>query len=126
MAVDRYVKLVLTVIAVELLWLGIKDGAPPVSAQAEPPATPVIIRGIDLRGDTAFLPVAVVGSYRTVPAPARQTIQPLVAEVTASVPLRIDAVRPLKVEIDQVVTVGADQPLPVKSVPDPATRRVGE
>ena len=34
MHIDRYVKVVLTVIAIELFWIGIKDTAPPVSAQA--------------------------------------------------------------------------------------------
>ena len=36
MAVDRYVKVVLTIIALELFWIGVKDPAPPVAAQAQP------------------------------------------------------------------------------------------
>ena len=43
MAVDRYVKTVLTIIALELFWIGVKDLATPVTAQAA--LTPVVIRG---------------------------------------------------------------------------------
>ena len=34
MAVDRYVKTVLTIIALELFWIGVKDLGTPVTAQA--------------------------------------------------------------------------------------------
>jgi hypothetical protein len=37
---DRYTKIVLTVIAIELLWLGLKTTAPPVEAQAAPTRVP--------------------------------------------------------------------------------------
>jgi len=60
MQVDRYVKIILTVIALELLWIGVRDVAPPVSAQAPAPAaaaapTAVVIRGIDIDGRTRVL-----------------------------------------------------------------------
>ncbi len=124
MYADRYVKIVLTVIAVELLWLATQAGAPPVSAQTQPAATPVIIRGIDLSStDAGFLPVAVVGSFKQVPVAARESIEPLAAEVTAARPLRIDSARPLKVEIDHVVKVENDEPLLVQSVQYTPTRK---
>ena len=36
MHIDRYAKTILTIIAVELLSIGLKDGAPAVVAQAQP------------------------------------------------------------------------------------------
>jgi len=36
MYMERYLRIILTVIAIELLWIGVKDFAPEVSAQAEP------------------------------------------------------------------------------------------
>src|SRR4030095_17205481 len=50
---DRYLKIILTVIAIELGWLSVKDIAAPVSAQQTqqnqqtPQLTGVVIRGID-------------------------------------------------------------------------------
>lgn len=104
MPVDRYVKIVLTVIALELFWIGIRDVAPPVSAQAQAPApapTAVVIRGIDIDGqELGVLPVV------------------------AARPLRIDDSR--GIEVRGTVTVQADRPLPVESVTYAPTRRPGE
>jgi hypothetical protein len=107
MPVDRYVKIVLTVIAIELFWIGVRDIAPPVSAQAQAPApvtaapTAVVIRGIDIDGqDLGVLPVV------------------------AARPLRVDDSRGLAVR--GTVTVQADRPLPVESVPYAPARRPGE
>ena len=73
MAVDRSVKIVLTIIALELFWIGVKDTATPVAAQAQ--ITPVVIRGIQLAPRSEeYLPVGIVGK-----------------------PVRIDAVRPIKI-----------------------------
>jgi hypothetical protein len=63
---DRYLKFLLTVIALELLWLAASGPAPAVSAQGA--ATPVIITGVQL--DPAMdgnLPVSVRGSITFVP-----------------------------------------------------------
>jgi hypothetical protein len=108
MPVDRYVKIVLTVIAIELFWIGVRDVAPPVSAQAQALApvaaaapTAVVIRGIDIEGqDLGVLPVV------------------------AARPLRVDDSRGLTVR--GTVTVQADRPLPVESVPYAPARRPGE
>ena len=70
MAVDRYVKTVLTIIALELFWIGVKDVAPPVTAQAQPAPTPVVIRGIQLPpSSNEYLPVGVVGQPVRVDVP---------------------------------------------------------
>ena len=89
MHIDRYVKIVLTIIAVELLWIGLKDGAPAVVAQAQPQG--VVIRGIDISGPEAgFLPVAVVGSYRRIPAASRDAVDRLTTEITADRPINVE------------------------------------
>ncbi len=106
MPVDRYVKIILTVIAIELFWIGVRDVAPPVSAQAQAPApartpTSVVISGIDIDGqDLNVLPVV------------------------SGRPLRIDDARGIAVR--GTVTVEAQRPLPVESVPYTPTRRPGE
>jgi hypothetical protein len=107
MPVDRYVKIILTVIALELFWIGVRDVAPPVSAQAQAQApaaarpTSVIIRGIDIEGqDVDVLPVV------------------------AGRPLRLDDTRGIAVR--GTVTVEAQRPLPVESVPYTPARRPGE
>jgi hypothetical protein len=85
-AADRYLKVILTIIAIELLWIGVRDLAPPVAAQT---AGRVVIAGVDL-ADDAFLPVGVVGSYENVPFQLRYRPNP---------------VRPLTTRIDGPVTV---------------------
>jgi hypothetical protein len=122
---DRYLKVVLTVIALELLWIGAKDSAPVVSAQAQPAVTPVVIRGIQIpNGEAGFLPVAVLGSLRQVPEAAAPLLQPLQTEIGGR-PLRIDSTRPIQVEIDRPVTVQTDagKPLITENVQYTATPR---
>jgi hypothetical protein len=83
MTVDRYVKTVLTIIALELFWIGIKDMATPLVAQAQPAVTQVVIRGIQLPGGSNdYLPVGVVGQ-----------------------PVRVDVTRPVKIEADRPIRV---------------------
>jgi hypothetical protein len=67
--IDRYVKVVLTAIALELLWLATGGWSQPVSAQ--PAAIPVIITGIRLAPapEATTLPVSVQGIV-TIAAPA--------------------------------------------------------
>lgn len=123
---DRYLKIVLTVIAIELGWLGIKDVAVPVSAQQNPPnqqgaqLTPVVIRGIDLPcgGNTincreTSLPVSVT---RTT-APVR---------VTVDAPLPVDARGTIRIRQDQALIVETgERPLLIQSVPPTAAPRPG-
>jgi hypothetical protein len=92
MAVDRYVKTILTIIALELFWIGVKDLGTAVTAQAA--LTPVVIRGIQLAPRSEeYLPVGIVGQ-----------------------PVRIDATRPLKIEADRPIKVEADRPLKIENV----------
>ena len=78
---DRYLRVVLTVIALELLWISIGSWTRPLSAQ--PSAMPVVITGIRLDPATQRpLPVAVEGTVT----------------ITATEPLKIEADQPLPVE----------------------------
>jgi hypothetical protein len=102
MTVDRYVKTVLTIIALELFWIGIKDTATPVAAQAQ--LTGVVIRGIQLPPRSEeYLPVGIVGQ-----------------------PVRIDAVRPIKIESDRPLKIEADRALKVENVGYTPSRNPGE
>ena len=115
---DRYLKFILTVIALELLWFGVKDIATPVSAQAA--ATRVVITGVEIdAGDgirAAFVPVGIVGGYRNVPATASALLRPLSARIEGDV--NIVTTSPMKIE--------ADRPLPVQNVDYVPRVRPGE
>lgn len=119
MAGDRYLKLVLTVIAAELLWIGARGAGQPAYAQAPPVApTRVVIAGIDAGANTpAYLPVAIVGTFKAIPPQARPLIEPLTAHVAE--PIQIDTrYRPLKIE--------ADKPLKVEPIRYTPGERPGE
>jgi hypothetical protein len=127
MHIDRYVKIILTIIAAELLWIGLKDGAPPVVAQAQRAPTPVVITGIDVTGpEGGFLPVAVVGSYRRIPTGAREAVDRLTTEVTAERAVKVETDRPLDVAVQGTVRVTAERPLRVESVPYTPAKGPGE
>jgi hypothetical protein len=120
---DSYLKIVLTVIALELLWIGLKDTAPAVSAQVQ--ATPVIIKGVDMNLTGGLLPVVIAGSARDVPAQHRPVVEKLTVRVTEAVPvetrgsaLRVEAARPFKIE--------ADRPLKVENVGYEPGQRPGD
>jgi hypothetical protein len=95
---DRYLRIILTVIALELGWIGLRGTATPALAQQSVVPARVVISGIDV----ASMPVRTVGTVN----------------VAADRPIRIEATRPLKVE--------ADRPLPVENVHAPAAPRPGE
>jgi hypothetical protein len=80
MNADRYLTAVLTVIALELLWIAANGLPTPVSAQTG--ATPVVITGIQLSTANQNLPVAVRG----------------IVTITPEGPLKVEADRPLPVE----------------------------
>ena len=91
MPVDRFVKTILTIIALELFWIGLKDTAPPVAAQAQ--LTPVVIRSIQIpAGSNDYLPVGLVGQ-----------------------PVRVEVQRPVKIEADQPIKVENVGYTPTKS-----------
>jgi hypothetical protein len=79
MRANRYLTVLLTIIAIELGWIALNQTAVPVTAQA---SAPVVITGIDLPAGMT-LPVEVRGSVI----------------VEANRPLRVEADPPLKVQI---------------------------
>ena len=105
MTADRYTKLLLTVIALELGWIAISGVGVPVSAQRNEP-TPVIIRGVEgAPGKEVFIPVTLVGSTRPI-------------EIVAPQPMKIEADRPIPVET-------GGEPLLIRTVSDPPAVRPG-
>jgi hypothetical protein len=98
MRTDRYLKVILTVIALELLWLGVQPLTPAVSAQAA--ATPVVITGIQL-ADGVFLPAGIVGSYSRVPGAAANVLRPLTTRVEGALSIQ----QPVKIETDRALLV---------------------
>ncbi|HEU4691070.1 MAG TPA: hypothetical protein VFS23_22030 [Vicinamibacterales bacterium] len=105
MTVDRYTKLLLTVIALELGWIAVSGIGVPVSAQRNEPM-PVIIRGVEgVPGKEVFIPVTLVGSTR-----------PL--EIVAPQPIKIEADRPIPIET-------GSEPLLIRTVSDPPSVRPG-
>ena len=79
---DRYIRVLLTVIALELLWLSLDGWSRPVNAQ--PQAMPVVITGIRL--DPAI-------SHHSVPVVVEGTVT-----VMATTPMKITADEPLPVK----------------------------
>lgn len=123
MLTDRYLRVILTLIAVELLWLGLKNVAPPVSAQAAP--TSVVITGVQIDGpDSGFLPVAVAGSFRQIPDSYRASLEPHHVRISGSVPIEVRG--PLKIEADRPLKIESDRPLKVESVDYTPKSRPGE
>ena len=108
MIADRYVKIVLTVIALELLWLGVREGTPPVSAQQAPQR--VVITGFQVGMQTySAIPVAVVGGVKSVPPS-------LTSDLPNIEPLRVRITDPVLADIKQPVTVQTgNQPLTVQT-----------
>lgn len=126
---DRYIKIVLTVIAVELLWLGVRDLGTPVSAQGAAALTPVVIRAIDLDAKSmGSLPagLAATGAIPMVAAQALavQAAAPLPVAAAAPLPVSVDGL--VAVQIDRPVEVVAQQALPVRNVPYTPSERPGE
>ena len=123
---DRYRKSVLTIIALELCWIGVKDTAVPVAAQ-QAEATRVIITGVDI-GPTASprgaLPVMVRSGDVALRIQADRADRPLKIETDR--PIKVEGDRPLAVSIDRPVKVEADRPLKVEQVPYTPGRIPGE
>jgi hypothetical protein len=100
---DRYLKVILTIIALELGWIGLNQTTSPVAAQAN--ATPVILRGIDLGNSDAYLPVGVVGAYRQIPPTTIPTMERLTVRVEAGAPLNVRTVAPVEIDNRKPVRV---------------------
>lgn len=112
MTVDRYTKLILTVIALELGWIAINNAGVPVLAQRTE-AMPVIIRGVEgPPGKQPLIPVNVMGST--------------VLRVESERPLEVVGSRPFKVEADRPIPVeSGNEPLLIRTVSDPPANRPG-
>ncbi len=124
MAADRYLKAVLTIIAIELGWIAMTHTAAPVRAQAE--ATPVVITGIDLRQRPGFLPVAVLGQMR-VPAGVTEAFRPLDTNATIrNETLKVSAPQPLDVRTVNAIKIDTERPLRVENVGYAPAQRPGE
>jgi hypothetical protein len=118
---DRYLRVVLTVIALELGWIAIKDAAPVhVSAQQNQPPTPVVLRGVELPCQGG----AVNCREETLPVAIVRATNPL--RVTSDTPLQVDARGIVRVRADQPMIVETrDRPLLIQSVPATSAPRPG-
>ena len=109
---DRYLRIVLTVIAIELAWIGLKDVVPSrLDAQAG--VMRVVIAGVDLPNRTQFLPVGVAGTVRGTATPPWASLDVLrtdIGTINARIvdPIRIDTTRPL--DVKSVMATGAQRP----------------
>jgi hypothetical protein len=122
---DRYLRIVLTVIAVELAWIGVKDVLPArVDAQAPPAATRVVIAGVDLPTRTQFLPVAIAGGVRNVATPPWATADVLRVEA-GDRPVRVEFPGTINARITEPIQVDTTRPLIVKSVQAEGAARPG-
>jgi hypothetical protein len=122
---DRYLKIVLTVIALELGWIGVNQMMPRAEAQQNA-ATPVVIRGIDLRGApaSAALPIAIVGAYRQIPNELQRQLER--PQVTIANTVDVRAIAPVKVEADRPIKIAADTVLRVENVGYTPAQKPGE
>jgi hypothetical protein len=140
---DRYVKIVLTVIALELFWIAAQDAGMLLSAQtasapaaqtqkapapaaqaAKPPAPaqppqplPVIITGIE---------IAEPGRGSTDPRAALPIYSARTLTVGVEHPLAVVATGRLTVEADKPLPIRADEPISVRSVPYTPGKTPGE
>jgi hypothetical protein len=122
---DRYLRIVLTVIALELAWIGVKDVIPTsAAAQAPAGATRVVITGVDLPQRTQSLPVSVAGSVRGTTLPAWATPDVLRVE-TGDRALRVDLVGTINAHIAEPIRIDTSRPLDVKSVMAEGSARPG-
>lgn len=116
---DRYLKIVLTVIALELGWLALTHGAQPVAAQRPQEPMPVVITGVRLTDATAYLPVGLMGQYRV--SPTASLTVPRVTVDTSQTPLRVDVPIPLMVQVEP-----GSKPIRTEAMPYTPAQRPGE
>lgn len=119
---DRYLRVILTVIAIELAWIGLKDVLPtPVTAQQA--VTPVMIRGFEpTPGRPPYIPVAIAGQLSS-RAAGLDDIRVRVEPGTTAV--KVDMSGAINARIVEPVKIDTSRPLDVKSVPATGTARPG-
>ena len=122
---DRYLKIVLTVIALELAWLGVKDLGTPVNAQTNREPTPVVITGVQNQ-----IPIVIQGIRLNGRVPGALPIYGTPGGdpvgVSAQTPLPIEAPRPLPIMGSVPLKIQADRPIPVENVGYTPGQRPGE
>ena len=113
---DRYLKVVLTIIAIELGWMALKDTAVTVDAQQNERLTPVVIRGVDIPCDGSV-------NCREAALPIRT---PNPVHIVADAPLPVDARGIVRIRTDQPMIVETrERPLLIQSVPAGTSPRPG-
>jgi hypothetical protein len=124
MRADRYLKVILTIIAVELGWIALTHSGSPVSAQQVPAPTPVVITGIDLRQSEDFLPVGVLGQVRNRAASFQPVDMMIRNERERAVPVSFPG--PLEVRTINAIRIDSDRPIKVENVGYTPAQRPGE
>ena len=122
MRTDRYLKVILTIIAIELGWIALTHTGSPVSAQQAPAPTPVVITGIELRDADDFLPVGVLGQVRSRAA----SFQPIDMNVRNDRAIQVALPGPLEVRTINAIRIDSDRPIKVENVGYTPAQRPGE
>ena len=119
MTSDRYLKVILTIIALELGWMALTHSATPVTAQAAP--TRVVITDVEIGTNRGYLPVAVLGQMGS----TDRWFQPIDTTVrNERVPVSIG--QPVDVRPIGAIKIEADKPLKVENVGYTPAQRPGE
>jgi hypothetical protein len=124
MRADRYLKVILTIIAIELGWIALTHSGSPVSAQQAAAPTPVVITGVELRESDDFLPVAVLGQVRTRAASFQPVDMMIRNERERAVPVSLPS--PLEVRTINAIRIDSDRPIKVENVGYTPAQRPGE
>jgi len=123
---DRYLRIVLTVIAVELAWIGLKDVLPTsAAAQGPPGVNRVVIAGVELPVRTQALPVAIAGGIRNVATPPWAGADVVRVVESGERPIRVELPGTINARITEPVHVDTSRPLMVKSVQAEGAPRPG-
>jgi hypothetical protein len=135
---DRYLRIVLTVIALELFWIGVKDFATPASAQASVPAqAPAAQAPAAPQAQPAAptptpqpLPVVITGINLDPAGLNERSLLPIYSARTLKVdsdrPIPVVGAGPFTVQTDKPLPIRADRPIQVESVPYKPGRTPGE
>ena len=119
MTSDRYLKAILTIIALELGWMAFTQSATPVRAQAAP--TRVVITDVEIGPNRGYLPVAVLGQVASTDRrfqPIDMTIRNERVAVSVGQPVDVRPIGTIKIE--------ADRPIKVENVGYTPAQRPGE
>ena len=124
MRADRYLKIILTIIAVELGWIALTHTGSPVSAQQAAAPTPVVITGVELQDSNDFLPVGVLGQVRNRSAVFQPLDMMVRNERERAIPVSLPG--PLEVRTINAIRIDSDRPIKVENVGYTPAQRPGE